>query len=258
MAYINRHRKYEAFEKRQRRREKEKLVHEQYKLKERIEQLKGMDVSAFGVGGETRRKEMLDTAIGLESRYAILLPPEPKKIFKKRERTRQERGKQKEDEEKSTAPSTELRRSTPAESRTQAVTVALEATVIPNESKKPSATFNGTANGASARGLSSTPPPRKRPRAESLSFSTPEAMFTQSVLLQVAARKAAQPAARQTGRSLTAFGFRVPSEVEEVLPTYSLPEWLITSEELERQYAERQQQSLPQGHLEVEVQERVS
>ncbi|KAI1793095.1 hypothetical protein LXA43DRAFT_1093007 [Ganoderma leucocontextum] len=46
-AYEKRHRKYETFEKRQRLREKEKLKHEHYKLKERIEQLRGMDTSAF-------------------------------------------------------------------------------------------------------------------------------------------------------------------------------------------------------------------
>lgn len=46
-AYEKRHRKYETFEKRQRLREKEKLKHEQYKLKERIDQLRGMDYSAF-------------------------------------------------------------------------------------------------------------------------------------------------------------------------------------------------------------------
>ena len=46
-AYEKRHRKYETFEKRQRLREKEKLKHEHYKLKERIEQLRAMDSSAF-------------------------------------------------------------------------------------------------------------------------------------------------------------------------------------------------------------------
>ena len=45
--YEKRHRKYETFEKRQRLREKEKLKHEQYKLKERIDQLRGMDGAAF-------------------------------------------------------------------------------------------------------------------------------------------------------------------------------------------------------------------
>ncbi|GJJ13266.1 hypothetical protein Clacol_007517 [Clathrus columnatus] len=344
VAYVNRHRKYEAFEKRQRRREKEKLVHEQYKLKERIEQLKGMDVTAFGVGGEARRREMLDTAIGLQSRYAILLPPEPKKIIhkkgdKRRGRsegmgagtttggedgeseeefvqgrhvashlvqpppppekiTRPERGKEKEKE--ASASPVESRQSAPSETRAQAITVALEASVIPNESKKPFAAFNGTTRrsrqsavaSASATAISGgasvsiptpaatplasvaptmststsaedpsssmmrdksydisfdptdslgLPPPKKRQRLDSLPRSLPEAVVAQSVLLQVAARKAAQPTARQTGRSLTAFGIRVPQEVEDVSPTYSLPEWLITLEELEQHYAERQQ-----------------
>ncbi|KAF9647438.1 hypothetical protein BDM02DRAFT_3187960 [Thelephora ganbajun] len=124
--YEKRHRKYETFEKRQRLREKEKLKHEQYKLKERIEQLRGMDGSAFltlpvslfrppgtstsqeGDGsvnepivvdddidtglqdlpgihvngaalyneGERRRREILETAAGLEERYRVLLPPD--------------------------------------------------------------------------------------------------------------------------------------------------------------------------------------
>ncbi|KAF8078937.1 hypothetical protein FPV67DRAFT_1466918 [Lyophyllum atratum] len=111
-AYEKRHRKYETFEKRQRLREKEKLKHEQYKLKERIDQLRGMDPSAFltlpdnlfpvppdeaelevddtegntiGVHvnggpahkeGERRRREMLDIAYTLEERYRVLLPPD--------------------------------------------------------------------------------------------------------------------------------------------------------------------------------------
>jgi hypothetical protein len=44
--YESRHQKYETFEKRQRLRE-EKPKHEQYKLKERIDKLRGMNVSAF-------------------------------------------------------------------------------------------------------------------------------------------------------------------------------------------------------------------
>lgn len=108
--YEKRHRKYEAFEKRIRLREKEKLKHEQYKLKERIDQLRAMDGGAFlslpatsfspapgqhdnsednrlalpgarsGAAvhneGERRRKEMLDVASYLEERYRILLPPD--------------------------------------------------------------------------------------------------------------------------------------------------------------------------------------
>ncbi|KAL0951600.1 hypothetical protein HGRIS_008278 [Hohenbuehelia grisea] len=108
--YEKRHRKYESFEKRVRLREKEKLKHEQYKLKERIEQLRAMDGAAFlhlpttifplppsaqpaeapeeedefssysnsaiHVEGERRRKEMLDVALQLEDRYRVLLPPD--------------------------------------------------------------------------------------------------------------------------------------------------------------------------------------
>ncbi|KAG5647740.1 hypothetical protein DXG03_008463 [Asterophora parasitica] len=106
--YEKRHRKYETFEKRQRLREKEKLKHEQYKLKERIDQLRTMDASAFltldddlfpapldhteaetdqdeetsfhlgpnNIEGERRRKEMLSVAHSLEERYRTLLPPD--------------------------------------------------------------------------------------------------------------------------------------------------------------------------------------
>lgn len=122
-AYEKRHRKYETFEKRQRLREKEKLKHEQYKLKERIEQLRAMDTAAFlalpassfseppGVlhegeydemetgltelpgahingaaaynEAERRRQEMLDVAESLEERYRVLLPPDRKWAEKK-------------------------------------------------------------------------------------------------------------------------------------------------------------------------------
>ncbi|KAF8640589.1 hypothetical protein AX17_000251 [Amanita inopinata Kibby_2008] len=114
-AYEKRHRKYESFEKRLRLREKEKLKHEHYKLKERIEQLRAMDSSAFlslpassfpeedgqrlensdnsvdgtisphvthangscvFTEGERRRREMLDVALALEERYRVLLPSE--------------------------------------------------------------------------------------------------------------------------------------------------------------------------------------
>ncbi|KAI5122370.1 hypothetical protein M0805_004127 [Coniferiporia weirii] len=106
-AYEKRHRKYEMLEKRQRLREKEKLQHEHYKLKERIDQLRTMDYNAFhvlsadvfgrvdtpvddesmfvtGVGangaislheGERRRRMMLEAALSLEKRYRTLLPP---------------------------------------------------------------------------------------------------------------------------------------------------------------------------------------
>lgn len=41
--YNHLHKKYETFEKRQRRREKERLQHERYKMKERVDLIRGMD-----------------------------------------------------------------------------------------------------------------------------------------------------------------------------------------------------------------------
>ncbi|KAI0253271.1 hypothetical protein BJV78DRAFT_224666 [Lactifluus subvellereus] len=109
-AYEKRHRKYEAFEKRQRLREKEKLKHEHYKLKERIEQLRALEPSSFlGASdtffagsrrppphdgepdaqgstdapapshneGEWRKRQMLDVAHTLEARYRTLLDTAP-------------------------------------------------------------------------------------------------------------------------------------------------------------------------------------
>ena len=299
LAYINRHRKYETFEKRQRRREKEKLVHEQYKLKERIEQLKGMDASAFGGGGEARRKEMLDIAVGLEMRYAVLLPPEPKRM-KKIENKRRSEGPRAgtttgddgdTEEEVVEPPIREFLRPTsigprPQQvnratarlalhpntvSRSLAVSVALAASepgvtehsyISPTVSVAPSSRIghhvrDGTGRlllrakseggqtprpenstpevFASAPDAMSAPPPRKRQRLDPQAkrHQTPDmSPVTTSVLLQIAARKAAQPTARQTSRTTLAFGYRVPVEVEDI-DDYVLPEWLITLGELE-------------------------
>ncbi|KAI0297587.1 hypothetical protein B0F90DRAFT_880987 [Multifurca ochricompacta] len=112
-AYEKRHRKYEAFEKRQRLREKEKLKHEHYKLKERIEQLRALENPAFlnvpdsffasslrpssqegesdsrggkdGLApshneGEWRKRQMLDVANNLEARYRTLLDTVPSRV----------------------------------------------------------------------------------------------------------------------------------------------------------------------------------
>jgi hypothetical protein len=109
-AYEKRHRKYEAFEKRQRLREKEKLKHEHYKLKERIEQLRALEPSAFLGASDTffagsrrtppydgerdargsadahapphnesewRKRQMLEVANTLEARYRTLLDTAP-------------------------------------------------------------------------------------------------------------------------------------------------------------------------------------
>ncbi len=86
-AYIQRHRKFETFEKRQRRREKEKLEHEHHKLKNRIDQLRALDAPAFGgkdiTESEKNRDNMLATAVDLEQRYRVLLP-DPRRPDKRR------------------------------------------------------------------------------------------------------------------------------------------------------------------------------
>jgi hypothetical protein len=110
-AYEKRHRKYEAFEKRQRLREKEKLKHEHYKLKERIEQLRALEPSAYiGISdsffagslrpppndderdgstdapapshndGEARKRQMLEVANSLDARYRTLLDTVPSRV----------------------------------------------------------------------------------------------------------------------------------------------------------------------------------
>jgi hypothetical protein len=94
-------------------REKEKLKHEHYKLKERIEQLRNMDYSAFlglpddlfadnevngtalveeavdaqshssaNLEGERRRRKMLEAAKIIEERYRVLLPSDKKSMEK--------------------------------------------------------------------------------------------------------------------------------------------------------------------------------
>ncbi|KAH7338833.1 hypothetical protein B0J17DRAFT_628223 [Rhizoctonia solani] len=91
--YERLHRKPEMLEKRQRRREKDKLEHERYKLKERVEQLRAMDLHHFrGLlpsshptpGTESNheleliRNELLAHADDLIRRYDVLLPPDPR------------------------------------------------------------------------------------------------------------------------------------------------------------------------------------
>lgn len=85
-AYIRRHRKYETLEKRQRLREKERLEYEHFKLRERIDELKSMDASAFsaveGQDAEESKRLMLQEAEELDKRYAVLLP-DSRKAMKK-------------------------------------------------------------------------------------------------------------------------------------------------------------------------------
>ncbi|TFY83340.1 hypothetical protein EWM64_g661 [Hericium alpestre] len=113
-AYEKRHRKYETFEKRQRLREKEKLKHEHYKLKERIDQLRAMHASGFltipdlapestadekpvSISSDStareaeRRKElMLECAQTLEARYRTLLNPDHGRTIEKNGRQESE------------------------------------------------------------------------------------------------------------------------------------------------------------------------
>ncbi|KAK7021691.1 hypothetical protein R3P38DRAFT_2471497, partial [Favolaschia claudopus] len=101
-AYEQRHKRFERFEKGQRRAEMEKLRHQVYKLGERVGQLKVMNTSAFmSVGsyppsylstystihgvqhgcrfptpeGEDLRNEMLTTAEAIQQRYQAMIHP---------------------------------------------------------------------------------------------------------------------------------------------------------------------------------------
>ena len=88
----------------------------------------------------------------------------------------------------------------------------------------------------------SAPRVRKRPRADSSASqpsSTPpkhvsyagaagKSERTQCALLVSALRSASAPTARKTQRHVTAFGIRVPPEIEEVRD-YEIPEWIFAS-----------------------------
>ncbi|KAF9225506.1 hypothetical protein BS17DRAFT_602042 [Gyrodon lividus] len=293
--YEKRHRKYETFEKRQRLREKEKLKHEQYKLKERIEQLKAMDGSAFlglpatsfllppetsedetkisfpgahinGAAiyneGERRRQEMLEVASVLEERYRTLLPSE-KKLADLRDSSRSSSVNLQLSDVRTQEDSTFSGResSTQASSKHSAPSIVLKIKVPQFRQKD----HNGlplsfvSSPGATALSrphLSPTKPfskvssdtlsmsserPRKRSRASYVDDlesprSTPEhvtrlshlsvAPKTEScVLMQWAFRSRATPNARKTQRHVTAFGTKVPPELEEVRD-FELPEWI--------------------------------
>jgi len=59
--YNQLHKKYETFEKRQRRREKERLQHERYKMKERVDLIRGMDGKRYVYALFLRAEEGFDT-----------------------------------------------------------------------------------------------------------------------------------------------------------------------------------------------------
>ncbi|KZO91261.1 hypothetical protein CALVIDRAFT_602400 [Calocera viscosa TUFC12733] len=79
-AYLARHRKYEATERRQRKREVEKLTHEHYLLKQRMNEYVLMDAAAFG--GEDKKRVMLKAAEELDRKYQGLLGPRVEKSAK--------------------------------------------------------------------------------------------------------------------------------------------------------------------------------
>ncbi|EJU02550.1 hypothetical protein DACRYDRAFT_115604 [Dacryopinax primogenitus] len=79
-AYLARHRKYEATERRQRKREVEKLTHEHYLLKQRLNEYVLMDAAAFG--GEEKKRAMLRGAEELDQKYQALLGPRVEKTQK--------------------------------------------------------------------------------------------------------------------------------------------------------------------------------
>ncbi|KAG1754928.1 uncharacterized protein EDB91DRAFT_1042737 [Suillus paluster] len=306
--YEKRHRKYETFEKRQRLREKEKLKHEQYKLKERIEQLKAMDGSAFlGLPatsfplpseevqveddedadlagahldgaticneGERRRQEMLEVASILEDRYRTLLPSDKKSYFDQKKASRQSSVNipppsdvrpQEEPIVNGWASATTL----PTKANTSLV---LKIKVPKQSSFSPSVSSTPAPPKPPTRPLSSSPPksvsraspakqisrassdtesveserPRKRAKASRLDesyspHSTPEHAPRPShsapapkpepcVLMQAAIRASSAPSARKTHRHVTAFGAKVPQEIEE-LRDFELPEWILPAE----------------------------
>jgi hypothetical protein len=307
--YEKRHRKYETFEKRQRLREKEKLKHEQYKLKERIEQLRAMDGSAFlglpaasfplpsGVvqvedrrdaspaaihvdgtivcnEGERRRQEMLEVAYILEDRYRTLLPSDKKNYFDQKKASRQS--------SVNIPPSSDIHpqdepivngRSPAAILPTKASTSLVLKIKMPKQSSFPPSTSGTPAPKPTAYLLSSpsksksvsraspakpisrastdtesveSERPRKRTRPSHLDeayspHSTPEHRAPRHhhsapapkpepcVLMQAAIRASSAPTARKTHRHVTAFGTKVPQEIEE-LRDFELPEWIVPAQ----------------------------
>jgi hypothetical protein len=98
--YIALHKKYEVFERRQRIREKEKLVHERFKLRSRIDLLRNMSIPAWSailaavlsrgeawtdgraklkdVGMDWLRHRLVSEGLEVMMRYDQLLPVEKK------------------------------------------------------------------------------------------------------------------------------------------------------------------------------------
>ncbi|KDQ15620.1 hypothetical protein BOTBODRAFT_54513 [Botryobasidium botryosum FD-172 SS1] len=259
--YINRHRKYETFEKRQRLREKEKLIHERYKLKERIEQLRSMEARTFGGGteGEAKRRAMLRDAEELERRYDLLLPPEPRKG--KKGEVAADGGEEETNPGRPNTPLGSYITHTPS-----AGTLKLKFKLTPRPSmsslsnggaaspgrgspnpfaSQPTAALTPTstpppryshlARDSSGRFASHTPSPAASTTASShppkrikSEYATSSKASAVPILLAAAQRATAEPEAqrRQPRRQALAFGVKVPAFLEEIRD-FELPEWVI-------------------------------
>lgn len=259
-------------------------MHEQYQIRQRIEQLKAMEAGDMGPGVvEARRKEFLCSAIALASKYTMLLPPEPRrpKNGKKQEGVRagtttgEEADTEGETPSSTRPPAKERTNHTrpasqqpspmpPPVPATPAVTVAVEVNEVPHAPRSPEYiapnAFNAPPKRESGRVAAKAEakptskkrplpetapepevtavPPRKRLRAEPRATPMEAPPHTQSVLLQIAMRKAAQPRARQTSRVIHAFGFGIPGAIEEEV-YYELPENVISQNALEEQYRKK-------------------
>ncbi|KAI6047899.1 hypothetical protein EDC04DRAFT_2620490 [Pisolithus marmoratus] len=266
-AYEKRHRKYETFEKRQRLREKEKLKHEQYKLKERIEQLRAMDGSAFlalpassfslpreedqtadGIGsslhangaaahneGERRRQQMLEVASMLEERYRTLLPSD-KKLADLKSASRQS---------SVNLSSSDARHlgelaSPSIAPQPNSSSIILKIKVPPARQKDDRAhlwLFPSSPNANSEAPSQCSISPIKAKDSDS-PYSTPDrcTKYAHSgtpkaeacMLVQWAERHRSSLNTRKTQRHVTAFGTKVPPEVEEVRD-FEIPPWIRIS-----------------------------
>ncbi|KAL4062970.1 hypothetical protein V8B97DRAFT_1877236 [Scleroderma yunnanense] len=276
--YEKRHRKYETFEKRQRLREKEKLKHEQYKLKERIEQLRVMDGSAFlGLPassfvppvehddvdgdyssmhagdialvhneGERRRLQMLEVASSLEQRYRTLLPSD-KKLADLKSSSRQSSVNLNIPDIR---PQEEPAKLSTFQSNGSSIILKIKVPPPrPKDHASPPRLLTGSpeAKSETPSYCSLSPPkhisqkayfqyPRKRPREDSdpprstpdrhTSYSYSGTSKTETCLLvQWAERHRSAPNTRKTQRHVTAFGTKVPPEIEEIRD-FEIPAWV--------------------------------
>lgn len=274
------------------------MKHEQYKLKERIEQLRAMDASAFlalpatsfsvppgavqnenghdesypgapvnGAAvcneGERRRDEMLEIASKLEERYRTLLPSEKKSYFDQKKASRQgsvlihpstsqEESIANGRPSEATVPTKAntplvLKIKVPKQSgfsRSASITPLPKSIMLPlsSPSKPQQSPAKPISRASSETESVESERPRKRVRpshpdqAYSPS-STPEHVPRPShpgpapkpepcVLMLAAIRTSSAPSARKTQRHVTAFGTKVPQEIE-ILRDFELPEWIV-------------------------------